>query len=117
MIGMPGMKFTMTVSAYDCTGCGSCVNVYPGKKGEKALVMGNMEENAEMCMRDRSNSIAISSLLILAALCCFGAGVGIAGTNSLSSDHVIDYTFEDHTAEDSSQMCIRDRLIEVNLPV
>ena len=46
MMGMPGMKFTMTVSAYDCTGCGSCVNVCPGKKGEKALVMGNMEENA-----------------------------------------------------------------------
>ena len=46
MIGMLGMKFTMTVSAYDCTGCGSCVNVCPGKKGEKALVMANMEENA-----------------------------------------------------------------------
>ena len=46
MIGMPGMKFTMTVSAYDCTGCGSCANVCPGKKGEKALVMGNMEANA-----------------------------------------------------------------------
>ena len=46
MIGMPGMKFTMTVSAYDCTGCGSCVNVCPGKKGEKALAMANMEENA-----------------------------------------------------------------------
>ena len=46
MIGMPGMKFTMTVSASDCTGCGSCVNVCPGKKGEKALVMANMEENA-----------------------------------------------------------------------
>ena len=46
MIGMPGMKFTMSVSAYDCTGCGSCVNVCPGKKGEKALVMANMEENA-----------------------------------------------------------------------
>ena len=46
MIGMPGMKFSMTVSAYDCTGCGSCANVCPGKKGEKALVMGNMEANA-----------------------------------------------------------------------
>ncbi|RHC05109.1 pyruvate:ferredoxin (flavodoxin) oxidoreductase [Dorea formicigenerans] len=46
MIGMPGLKFTMTVSAYDCTGCGSCVNVCPGKKGEKALVMENMEANA-----------------------------------------------------------------------
>ena len=46
MIGMPGVKFTMTVSAYDCTGCGSCANVCPGKKGEKALVMENMEANA-----------------------------------------------------------------------
>ncbi len=46
MIGMPGMKFAMTVSAYDCTGCGSCANVCPGKKGEKALVMENMEANA-----------------------------------------------------------------------
>ena len=45
MIGMPGMKFTMTVSALDCTGCGSCANVCPGKKGEKALVMENMEAN------------------------------------------------------------------------
>ena len=46
MIGMPGMKFTMTVSALDCTGCGSCANVCPGKKGEKALVMENLEANA-----------------------------------------------------------------------
>ncbi len=46
MTGMPGMKFAITVSAYDCTGCGSCANVCPGKKGEKALVMGNMEANA-----------------------------------------------------------------------
>lgn len=52
----------------------------------------------------QSSSMAISSLLILAALCCFGAGVGIVGTNSLSSGHVIDYTFQDHTVEDSSQV-------------
>ena len=46
MMGMPNMKFSIAVSAYDCTGCGSCANVCPGKKGEKALVMANMEENA-----------------------------------------------------------------------
>ena len=46
MVGMPGMKFAITVSAYDCTGCGSCANVCPGKKGEKALELRNMEENA-----------------------------------------------------------------------
>ena len=60
MIGMPGMKFTMTVSAYDCTGCGSCVNVCPGKKGEKALVMANMEENvAEQDIFDFGREIEV----------------------------------------------------------
>ncbi len=47
MTGMPGMKFAMTVSALDCTGCGSCANVCPGKKGEKALVMESLEENRD----------------------------------------------------------------------
>ncbi len=46
MTGMPGKKFAITVSAYDCTGCGSCANVCPGKKGEKALTMENFEANA-----------------------------------------------------------------------
>ena len=46
MTGMKDYKFTMTVSAYDCTGCGSCANVCPGKKGAKALAMENMEANA-----------------------------------------------------------------------
>ena len=46
MTGMKEYKFAMVVSAYDCTGCGSCVNVCPGKKGAKALAMANMEANA-----------------------------------------------------------------------
>lgn len=37
MTGIPGLKFAVTVSALDCTGCGSCVNVCPGMKGSKAL--------------------------------------------------------------------------------
>jgi pyruvate-ferredoxin/flavodoxin oxidoreductase len=45
MTGMPDKKFAIVVSAYDCTGCGSCANVCPGKKGEKALVLENMEAN------------------------------------------------------------------------
>ncbi|WP_195451156.1 pyruvate:ferredoxin (flavodoxin) oxidoreductase [Anaeromassilibacillus sp. 1001302B_160321_C8] len=43
MTGMPGMKFAMTISAMDCSGCGSCAQVCPGMKGEKALVMKPME--------------------------------------------------------------------------
>ena len=46
MTGMPGYKFSMAISALDCTGCGSCANVCPGKKGAKALAMENMEANA-----------------------------------------------------------------------
>ncbi len=43
MIGMPDYKFTMTISTLDCTGCGSCAQVCPGKKGEKALVMKSID--------------------------------------------------------------------------
>ena len=43
MTGLPGYKFAMTVSAMDCTGCGSCANVCPGRKGQKALEMKPLE--------------------------------------------------------------------------
>ncbi|MDD6212797.1 MAG: pyruvate:ferredoxin (flavodoxin) oxidoreductase [Clostridiales bacterium] len=45
LTGLAGYKFTMTVSALDCTGCGSCANVCPGKKGAKALSMTSLEQN------------------------------------------------------------------------
>ena len=45
MTGMADKKFAIVVSALDCTGCGSCVNVCPGKKGAKAIEMANMEAN------------------------------------------------------------------------
>ena len=41
--GLPGYQFAMTVSALDCTGCGSCATVCPGMKGNKALVMKPLE--------------------------------------------------------------------------
>ena len=40
----------------------------------------------------RSGTLAICSLLILAALCCFGAGVATA-RSSRAETHVLDYTF------------------------
>ena len=45
MTGMAGYKFAITISALDCTGCGSCANVCPGMKGNKALVMESLEAN------------------------------------------------------------------------
>ncbi len=44
MTGMKQYKFGIQVSALDCTGCGSCANVCPGKKGAKALTMTPLEE-------------------------------------------------------------------------
>ena len=43
MTGMPGKKFAVSVSVLDCTGCGSCANVCPGMRGEKALSMSPLE--------------------------------------------------------------------------
>jgi pyruvate-ferredoxin/flavodoxin oxidoreductase len=34
---LPGLKFTVQNAPEDCTGCGICVEVCPGKKGVKAL--------------------------------------------------------------------------------
>ena len=43
MIGLKELKFVMTVSTLDCTGCGACANVCPGKKGEKALTIKSFD--------------------------------------------------------------------------
>ena len=47
LTGMPQYKFTIAVSALDCTGCGSCANVCPGKKGEKALTMDKLDKHLD----------------------------------------------------------------------
>lgn len=43
----------------------------------------------------RSNMLAVCSLLILAALCCFGAGIAISRFYGSGTPHVIDYSFQD----------------------
>ena len=56
MTGMPGYKFAITISAYDCTGCGSCVNVCPDKI--QAITMQNFEANeAEQAYFDYGVSV------------------------------------------------------------
>lgn len=41
----PEHMFAIGISPLDCTGCGSCVAICPGKKGEKALVMKQSKED------------------------------------------------------------------------
>ncbi len=57
--GMPGYFFLMTLSALDCTGCGSCINVCPGKKGAKALAFMPLESQlAEQEVFNYAKSLA-----------------------------------------------------------
>ena len=45
---MAGMRFVQQVDVLDCLGCGNCVDVCPGKKGEKALVMKPLESQLDV---------------------------------------------------------------------
>ena len=40
---MDGLYYAMAISVLDCTGCGSCANVCPEVKGQKALSMQSLE--------------------------------------------------------------------------
>lgn len=51
MAGMPDLHYAITVSNVDCTGCGTCENVCPGRDGEKALTMkttASLPENQQV---------------------------------------------------------------------
>lgn len=51
----------------------------------------------------RSGTLAVCSLLILAALCCFGAGIAMFRFYGESGQHVLDYTFTDNeTVKDTT---------------
>ncbi|HRW35230.1 MAG TPA: pyruvate:ferredoxin (flavodoxin) oxidoreductase [Thermotogota bacterium] len=45
-------QFTLQISGLDCTGCGNCAQVCPGKGGNKALVMTPIEEVVEESMNN-----------------------------------------------------------------
>lgn len=72
--------------------------VKAGKANQKLHVFSfrQIQEN----VIHQSTAMAISSLLILAALCCFGAGISIASANQQGGDHVLDYTFQEDNTEE-----------------
>ena len=41
--GMEGKEYRIQISPLDCTGCGNCADICPGRKGEKALVMKELD--------------------------------------------------------------------------
>lgn len=80
-------------------GLRSGIEVVIRKKGkEKGLgifTFRQLQENI-VC---RPNSIAVSSLLILAALCCFGYGISVGVSAKNQEQHVLDYTFQGEESE------------------
>jgi len=50
MVGkdMDDYKYVIATSIEDCTGCMLCVNVCPGKKGEKALTISTLDEETNL---------------------------------------------------------------------
>ena len=71
--------------------------------GGAALRVFNFRQVQENVIR-KSSTLSISSVLILAALCCFGAGIVIAFSygNEKENTHIMDYTFENYE-EDQEQ--------------
>jgi len=45
--GLEGLEYRIQISSLDCTGCGNCADICPGKKGNKALVMTPIAEEVE----------------------------------------------------------------------
>lgn len=69
--------------------------------GGAALRVFNFRQVQENIIR-KSSTLSISSILILAALCCFGAGIVIAFSYGNENIHIMDYTFENYE-EDQEQ--------------
>lgn len=59
------------------------------RNGLSVFTFRQLQENVFL----KSNSLAISSLLLLLALCCFGYGVSVSFNSSSKNPHVLDYTF------------------------
>lgn len=71
------------------------VNFEKSNKPLHVFTFRQIQENV-IC---QSASMAISSLLILGALCCFGAGIGISESYQKTEEHIFDYTFYGYSTD------------------
>ncbi len=104
---IPGMMFVTELCGFFGTlllfyGMRILIRIF-AKMGTGRLRVFNFRQLEENVIH-QSTTMAISSLLILAALCCFGSGLGIVGTNAQSEDHVLDYTFDSYNDIPSEEM-------------
>ena len=82
--------------------------IIKSEKRDRRLHVFNVRQLQENVVR-QSGTMAVSSLLILGALCCFGAGVAIAAYYGQSDPHVLDYTFiPEYTDEPNQEQAAAD---------
>ncbi|WP_343337669.1 Bacitracin export permease protein BceB [Terrisporobacter petrolearius] len=82
------------------------------KNGLEVFTFRQLQENVFY----KSNSLAISSLLVLIALCCFGYGISVTFNSSSKNEHVLDYTFtgdEKEIKKELNKSEIKDYINEV----
>ena len=83
-------------------------------KGSKPLAVFGFRQIHENVVT-KSGTLAISSILILGALCCCGAGVGICISRQ-NMDHVLDYTFASYGCDaETDSRNIRAKLEETGV--
>lgn len=74
-----------------------------GAKYSNGLTVFNFRQLQETVFY-KQNTLAIASLLILMALCCFGYGVAVSTAMGAGTQHLMDYTFEDTNEEQVRQV-------------
>lgn len=81
-------------------------------KRDRRLHVFNVRQLQENVVR-QSGTMAVSSLLILGALCCFGAGVAIAVYYGQSENHVLDYTFIPEYTDEPNQEQAAENILDI----
>ncbi|WP_053955040.1 FtsX-like permease family protein [Inediibacterium massiliense] len=82
------------------------------KNGLEVFTFRQLQENVFL----KSNSLAVSSLLVLIALCCFGYGVSVSFNSHSKSQNVLHYTFEgeeQHIKSELSKIQMKDYMNEI----
>lgn len=82
------------------------------KNGLDVFTFRQLQEN----VFSKSSSLAISSILVLIALCCFGYGVSVNFNSSSKNQHLLDYTFtgeEQDIEKELNKLQIKDYVNEI----
>lgn len=95
-------------------GLRSLINIIAKKSGKNHTLHTFTFRQLEEEVIQKSNVMAICSLLILAALTCFGSGIAIAVYYSETEQHTLDYTFAlESNTEDVEQTLEKNNLTEL----